>query len=170
LTAVLTEGMLPLLARWLVSVIFVTSTLSKLFSWGSNVDYMTSKHLPMIPVLLAGALVIEGLGSLCLITGFAARAAASVIFIYLIPVTFLLRFYVHELSEKSRDYGRPINDCRVWSRQICVGAATHSFRHKRTRGIVSALTVSEAPRVDPSRSPPRCAFRVHESSRWRELK
>jgi putative oxidoreductase len=100
-TAALTEGMLPLLARWLVSVIFVTSTLSKLFSWGSNVDYMTSKHLPMIPVLLAAALAIEGLGSLCLITGFAARAAASVIFIYLIPVTFLLHDFMSTNFQKN---------------------------------------------------------------------
>jgi putative oxidoreductase len=82
-------------------VIFVTSTLSKLFSWGSNVDYMTSKHLPMIPLLLAGALAIEGLGSLCLITGFAARAAASVIFIYLIPVTFLLHDFMSTNFQKN---------------------------------------------------------------------
>jgi putative oxidoreductase len=90
LTTVLREGALPLLARGLLSVIFVTSTLSKSFRWGDNVDYMTSKHLPMIPVLLVAALAIEGLGSLCLITGFAARAAAALMFLYLLPVTFLL--------------------------------------------------------------------------------
>jgi uncharacterized membrane protein YphA (DoxX/SURF4 family) len=62
----------------------VTRTLSKLFSWGDNVDYKTSKHLPTIPVLLVAALTIEGLGALCLITGFAARAAVALVFFYLL--------------------------------------------------------------------------------------
>lgn len=97
----LLEGVLPLLARLLLSVIFVTSTLSKLFSWNGNVDYMTSKHLPMIPVLLAAALAIEGLGSLCLITGVAARAAATVLFLYLIPVTLLLHDFMSTNFEKN---------------------------------------------------------------------
>jgi putative oxidoreductase len=97
----LLEGVLPLLARLLLSVIFVTSTLSKLFSWNGNVDYMTSKHLPMIPVLLAAALAIEGLGSLCLITGVAARAAATVMFLYLIPVTLLLHDFMSTNFEKN---------------------------------------------------------------------
>jgi putative oxidoreductase len=97
----LLKGVLPLLARLLLSVIFVTSTLSKLFSWNGNVDYMTSKHLPMIPVLLAAALAIEGLGSLCLITGVAARAAATVMFLYLMPVTLLLHDFMSTNFEKN---------------------------------------------------------------------
>jgi putative oxidoreductase len=97
----LLEGVHPLLARLLLSVIFVTSTLSKLFSWNGNVDYMASKHLPMIPVLLAAALAIEGLGSLCLITGVAARAAATVMFLYLIPVTLLLHDFMSTNFEKN---------------------------------------------------------------------
>ena len=54
-----------------------------------------------IPVLLAAALVIEGLGSLCLITGFAARAAATVMFLYLIPVTFLLHEFMSTNFQKN---------------------------------------------------------------------
>jgi hypothetical protein len=115
----LLEGVLPLLARLLLSVIFVTSTLSKLFSWNGNVDYMTSKHLPMIPVLLAAALAIEGLGSLCLITGVAARAAATVLFLYLIPVHApAARLHVHELREKPRNHGWPVDDRRLRSGEI----------------------------------------------------
>ena len=79
----------------------MTSTLSKLFSWGDNVDYVTSKHLPTIPVLLAGALTIEVLGSLCLITGFAARAAAAWCFFYLLPVTFLLHAFMSTHFQKN---------------------------------------------------------------------
>ena len=43
---------------------------------------------------MVAALTIEGLGSLCLITGFAARAAAAWCFFYLLPVTFLLHDFM----------------------------------------------------------------------------
>jgi len=88
----LTQGAVPLIGRLLLSVIFVTSAISKSFGWAGNVEYMSSKHLPLIPLLLAAALLIEALGSLCLITGFAARLAATVMFLYMIPVTFLHDF------------------------------------------------------------------------------
>jgi putative oxidoreductase len=88
----LSHAVLPLLGRLLLSVIFVTSAISKSFGWAGNVEYMTSKHLPLIPVLLFGALLIEALGSLCLIAGFAARAAATMMFLYMIPVTLLHDF------------------------------------------------------------------------------
>ena len=88
----LTQGAVPLIGRLLLSVIFATSAISKSFGWAGNVEYMSSKHLPLIPLLLAAALLIEALGSLCLITGFAARPAATVMFLYMIPVTFLHDF------------------------------------------------------------------------------
>jgi putative oxidoreductase len=84
------NGVLPLVGRLMVTMIFATSAISKIRAWEGNVQYMASKHLPMIPVLLACALFIEAVGSLCLITGFQARAAAAVMFLYMIPVTFLL--------------------------------------------------------------------------------
>jgi putative oxidoreductase len=46
--------------------------------------------MTMIPLLLGTALVIEVVGSLCLLTGFQARAAAGVMFVYLGIVTFRL--------------------------------------------------------------------------------
>jgi putative oxidoreductase len=96
-----TEGILPLLGRLLVSVIFVTSAISKSFGWNGNVEYMASKGLPLVPVLLVTALAIELFGSLALITGFAARIAASVMFLYMIPVTFLLHEFMSTNFEKN---------------------------------------------------------------------
>jgi putative oxidoreductase len=97
----LNQAFLPLLARLLLSVIFVTSALSKIFSWSGNVEYMSSKHLPMIPVLLAFAVVVEALGPLCLITGFGARIAAAAMFCYMIPVTFLLHDFMSVNFQKN---------------------------------------------------------------------
>lgn len=54
-----------------------------------------------IPLLLATALLIELLGSICLITGLAARAAATVMFLYLVPVTFLLHEFMSTNFQKN---------------------------------------------------------------------
>ena len=96
-----TQGAISLLARWLISVIFVTSAYSKLFGWSSNVEYMNSKHMPAAAFFLVVALLVEVAGSLCLITGFGARIAATVMFFYMIPVTFLLHEFMSVNFQKN---------------------------------------------------------------------
>ena len=89
----LDHPIIPLLGRLLMSYIFVTSGIAKVFSWSGNVSYMSTRHLPLIPVLLAVAAIVELGGSLCLITGYQARVAAFVMFLYLIAVTLLFHNY-----------------------------------------------------------------------------
>lgn len=81
------------LGRLLITYIFATSGLAKILDWSSNVSYMNTRHLPMIPVLLGIALVIEVVGSICLVTGLFARVAAFVMFLYLTSVTVLFHNY-----------------------------------------------------------------------------
>jgi putative oxidoreductase len=95
------DRVLPLVARLLISTIFVNSAISKYFGWEENVQYMTSKHLTHVTILLAAALVVEALGSLSLVVGFGARIAASVMFLYLIPVTVLLHDFMSTQFEKN---------------------------------------------------------------------
>jgi putative oxidoreductase len=83
----------PLLGRLMISYIFATSGIAKVFSWSGNVAYMGTRHLPLIPVLLAAALVIELAGSVCLVTGYQARIAAFVMFLYTTAVTVLFHNY-----------------------------------------------------------------------------
>jgi putative oxidoreductase len=83
----------PLVGRLLITYIFATSGVAKVVAWQSNVQYMSTRHLPMIPVLLAAAAVIELAGSLCLITGYQARAAAMVMFFYTTILTVLFHNY-----------------------------------------------------------------------------
>ncbi|MBV9887801.1 MAG: DoxX family protein [Acidobacteria bacterium] len=96
-----TQGAISLLARWLISIIFVTSAYSKMFAWSSNIEYMNSKHMPAAALLLTSALVIEAAGSFCLITGLAARIAATVMFFYMVPVTFLLHEFMSVNFQKN---------------------------------------------------------------------
>jgi len=85
--------LIPLLGRLLMTYIFITSGLAKIVDWPGNVAYMSTRHLPMIPLLLFAALVIEVGGSLCLITGFQARWASAIMFLYLLMVTILFHNY-----------------------------------------------------------------------------
>jgi putative oxidoreductase len=76
-------GLLPLVARLLVTPEFLVAVRGKTFGWSGQAAYMQSKGMTMIVPLLATALVIEAVGSLCLITGYRARGAAAVMFVYL---------------------------------------------------------------------------------------
>jgi putative oxidoreductase len=85
--------LVALLGRLFIVYVFATSGIAKLFGWAGNVQYMSAHHLPMIPVLLAIAALIEVGGSMCLITGYRAREAAVIMFFYLAVVTVLLHNY-----------------------------------------------------------------------------
>ena len=89
----LDHPIVPLTGRLMITYIFATSGIAKVFSWSSNVQYMSTKHLPMIPVLLAIATVIELAGSVCLITGYQVRIAAFVMFLYTTVLTVLFHNY-----------------------------------------------------------------------------
>jgi len=95
------DAVCPLVGRLLLSVIFATSAISKMFGWSGNVEYVHSKGLPMVTLLLAAALVIELVGSLSLITGYHARTAALVMFFYLIVVTAFLHRFMSTYFQKN---------------------------------------------------------------------
>jgi putative oxidoreductase len=86
----LSTGLLPLTARLLICAIFVQGALGKILGWSGQADYLASHGMRFIPPLLAAALVIEVLGVLALLTGFYARAAALVMFVYLGIVSVML--------------------------------------------------------------------------------
>jgi len=89
----LQHPLVSFIGRLLIVYIFATSGLAKIFDWSGNVQYMSTRHLPLIPVLLAIAMLIEVLGSICLVTGLYARAAAFIMFLYLTTVTVLFHNY-----------------------------------------------------------------------------
>ncbi len=88
----LEHPIIPFTGRLMITYIFATSGIAKAFSWSDNVQYMSTRHLPMIPVLLAIAAFIELAGSLCLITGYQIRIA-FVMFLYTTAVTVLFHNY-----------------------------------------------------------------------------
>lgn len=88
----LSDAIFPLIARLLMSAIFVQGALGKIMGWSGQASYMQSHQLPTqwIPAMLGMALLIEAGGVLCLLVGWKARAAAFVMFLYLGMVSVLL--------------------------------------------------------------------------------
>lgn len=89
----LDHPVIPLIGRLMITYIFATSGIGKVFSWSDNVQYVSTRHLPLIPVLLVLAAIIELAGSICLITGFQTSIAAFVMFLYTAAVTVLFHNY-----------------------------------------------------------------------------
>lgn len=83
------DRFMPLVGRILISVIFLLSGITKLFSFTSMAAFLASKGMPMPSVMLAGAIIVEIVGALCLIAGFQTRMASIIMFLYLIPTTLM---------------------------------------------------------------------------------
>jgi putative oxidoreductase len=86
----LNTGLLPFAARVLICAIFVQGALGKITGWSGQAEYMASHGMRFIPPLLGAALVIEVGGVLALLTGYQARPAALVMFVYLGIVSVML--------------------------------------------------------------------------------
>lgn len=84
------DRVMPLIGRILISVIFILSGLMKLESWSSSAAFLASKHFPIASAMLAGAVIVEILGGLCVLFGFKARVASFIMFLYLIPTTLII--------------------------------------------------------------------------------
>jgi putative oxidoreductase len=76
-------GLFPLIARLLLSAEFLIAVNGKITGWDGQAAYMAAHGMRFIPPLLGAALGIELVGSICLITGFGARIAAAIMFVYL---------------------------------------------------------------------------------------
>lgn len=84
------DRVMPLIARILISIIFLLSGITKLMTWSGSAAFLASKHFPIASAMLAGAVIVEVLGGLCVLLGFKARFASFIIFLYLIPTTLLI--------------------------------------------------------------------------------
>jgi putative oxidoreductase len=75
--------------RVLLSLVFILSALGKLAGWESSQQYMASKGLPLVPVLLGLAIAVELAGGLSVLLGWHARWGALLLFLFLIPTTLI---------------------------------------------------------------------------------
>ena len=79
----------PLVGRIFLASIFLMSGIGKVGGFAGTAGYIGSKGLPMAEVLLAITIVIEIGAALMLILGWKAKIGAALLFVWMIPVTFL---------------------------------------------------------------------------------
>jgi putative oxidoreductase len=63
--------------------------ISKLTNFEGAANYMASKGLSLVSLLLVGAIAVELLGGLSLMLGFKTRYGAALLFLFMIPTTFI---------------------------------------------------------------------------------
>lgn len=78
-----------LLGRLLISPIFLFSGITKIAMYSHIVGFSAAKGIPMPGVAIALAAAVEISGGLAVLLGFQARAAAWLLFLYLIPATLI---------------------------------------------------------------------------------
>jgi len=82
-----------LLGRLLMSAIFILSGFGKLTHFGPTAQGMAEMKIPLATVALVITLCIEIGGGLMVLTGFGARYAALIMFLWLIPVTLVYHHF-----------------------------------------------------------------------------
>ncbi len=75
--------------RILVSVLFMISGFFKVAGYSQMVGYAAAKGLPAAGVAIALAAALELAGGLAILAGFKTSVASWLLFLYLIPTTFI---------------------------------------------------------------------------------
>lgn len=84
-----TKNTLVLIGRILLSLIFVLSGFDKITGWPDTQAYMASKGIPLVPVLLGVAIVLELGGGLLVALGYRARWGALALIVFVVPTTLI---------------------------------------------------------------------------------
>jgi putative oxidoreductase len=83
------HSIVPLFGRVLIAAIFLISGFFKIAGYSQVVGYAAAKGLPFSAVAIGCAAGVEILGGLAVLVGFKTRIAAWLLFLYLIPTTFV---------------------------------------------------------------------------------
>jgi putative oxidoreductase len=78
-----------LLGRLCLSAIFIFAAIHSLLNYDQTVQYMASKGMTTIPLLLIVGAIVELIGGLSLIFGYKIRVGAILLLIFLIPTTLI---------------------------------------------------------------------------------
>src|ERR1700677_3724716 len=87
------ENFLPALGRILLSLIFVLAGYRKLTTVAATVVQMAHQGIPYSDLLVWGAIAIEFVGGLMLVTGLFARWVAFALAVYIAVLAFLFHAY-----------------------------------------------------------------------------
>ena len=78
-----------LAGRLFLALIFIMSGIGKIGNFDGTAVYMGSHGMPMVSVLLVGAIIFELAGGLSLLVGYKTKYAVLMLLIFLIPTTLI---------------------------------------------------------------------------------
>jgi len=84
-----TRNHIPLIARILLSALFIVSGINKIMQFTGTQQYMANFGMPLTGLFLIAAIIIEVGGGLSLLLGYYARLGATALAIFMIPATFI---------------------------------------------------------------------------------
>lgn len=80
---------LSVLARLLLTAVFILSAFNKITGFSGTQGYMAAKGMPATGFLLAGAIVFLLVGGFSVLLGYKARIGALLLIIFLVPATLI---------------------------------------------------------------------------------
>lgn len=78
-------GALSLLGRICVSLLFFWAAFAKIADLPGTEAYMQSKEMPLIPLFLPLAIVMQMLGAVAILIGYRARIGAGILIAFILP-------------------------------------------------------------------------------------
>jgi putative oxidoreductase len=127
----------PLAGRILMSVMFLVSGFFKIGGYTQLMGYAAAKGVPMASVAIACAAVLELAGGLAILTGFQTKIAAWILFLYLIPVTFIFHnFWALQGAEQQNNMIHFLKNVAIMGGLVILaanGAGPYSVDHSRAK-------------------------------------
>jgi putative oxidoreductase len=112
-----------LLGRILISVPFLVFGVMKLENFHASAGQLAALKIPMATAAAAIAIIIELLGGVCVVLGFKARFWGWVLFLYLIPVTFLAHnFWAYSGAARMENEGNFLKNLAIMGSLLLLAA------------------------------------------------
>lgn len=96
---------LPAIGRILLALIFVRAGISKLGTYAATAAYMTSHGIPYANMLVWGAIALELVGGLMLMTGLLTRLVSFLFFFYVAALALIFHPYWTMTGQAARTQG-----------------------------------------------------------------
>ena len=131
------SSVVPLIARILICPVFIISGVSKIMFFSMMTGVVAAAHLPLPKVSLVCAMTIEILGGLAILTGFHAKVAAWIAFLFLIPTTLLFHnFWAMQGAARQGNMGEFEKNLAIMGGLLllaALGAGSYSWDSVRAR-------------------------------------
>lgn len=115
---------LLVMARILMSIIFLKSGYGKIMDFEGTTAYMAAKGMPLVSLFLVGAIAVEIAGGLSLLLGVKARWGALLLFLFMIPTTVIFhKFWGLEGSEAALQQIQFMKNLTIMGGLLAVTAA-----------------------------------------------